>query len=150
MKKSNWSWWEPFAIAFVLGGFCAIAHADPLVWQTPYGQIGLPFEATEALIGYDAVQKQAIGGMSVPFYTDPKGIIAIQVGAIAPWPIGNQATIQPYLAAGHDILKEIPSLNQYQSLHLNIFGRYDTALGRAGVGLSFSYSFASPSVPPKA
>lgn len=124
---------------------CGAAHADPLVWQTPVGTFGLPFTATEALIGYDAVVKQAVAGFSVPVWTDPKNIVALQVGAIAPWQ-NHDATIQPYIAAGHDILRDIPSLAQYKSLHLNIFGRYDTAAGKAGAGIGVSYAFAGGSI----
>jgi hypothetical protein len=122
------------------------AYADPLVWQTPYGTYGLPFSATEALIGYDGITKEAIAGFSLPVYTDPKGIVALQVGAIAPWQT-NQATIQPYVAAGHDILREIPYLSQFQSAHLNVFGRWDSGSGRAGAGISFSYGFAGGASP---
>ena len=120
------------------GTFC---KADQLVWQTPFGTVGLPFTATNALIGYDAILKQAIGGASVPVYTDPKAIVSVNLGAVAPWPVGNQSTIQPYISASHNILKEIPTLNQFQSLGVNIFGRYDPALGKAGMGISFSYAF---------
>lgn len=122
-------------------------HADPLVWQTPLGTFGLPFTATEALIGYDAVVKQAVAGFSVPVWTDPKNIVALQVGAIAPWQ-NHDATIQPYIAAGHDILRDIPSLSEYKSIHLNVFGRYDTAAGKAGAGVGFSYAFAGGSLNP--
>lgn len=130
-------------IALAIMALCAgiqLAFAD-LTWQTPIGTIGLPLSATEALIGYDAVLKQAIGGLSLPIYTDPKNIVSIQAGAVAPWQT-NGPTIEPYLAAGHDILREIPGLSQYQSAHLNVFGRYASNQGKAGVGVSFSYSFA--------
>ena len=123
---------------------------SPLSWDTPYGNFNLDLTTTEALLGYDAVLKQAIAGMSVPVYSDPKGIVTLELGAVAPWPTNN-AAVEPYLSLGHDIAKEIPGLNQYQSLHLNIFGRYATSEGKAGVGLSFSYSFAaspSPTPPP--
>lgn len=122
--------------------FC-YADQAPLQWQVPYvGTINLNLTTTEALLGYDAVLKQAIGGASLPVWTDPKGIVALQLGAVAPWPT-NDATIEPYIAAGHDIAKEIPGLNEYKSLHLNLFGRYATDQGKAGLGLSFSYSFAA-------
>lgn len=121
-----------------IGSFC---YAD-LTWQTPVGTIGIPLTATEALMGYDAVNKQAIGGLSLPVYTDPKDIVSLQVGAVAPWPVGSGATIQPYIAAGHDIAREIPGLSQFTSIHANIFGRYVPDMGKAGIGLSFSYSFA--------
>ena len=117
-----------------------LAHADTLVWDTPYGKIGLPFSATEALMGYDAVLKQAVAGFSLPVYTDPKQIVSLQVGAVAPWPT-NGPSVEPYVAAGHDILRDIPSLNEFSSLHLNVFGRYATQQGKAGLGVSFSYSF---------
>lgn len=127
-------------------GICGKANADPIIWQTPYGTFGLPFAATESLIGYDAVLKQAIGGFSLPVYTDPREIVALQLGAVAPWPIGNQSAIQPYIAAGTDILKFIPDLKNYRSLHFNVFGRYVTVVGKAGVGASLSYSFAGGSL----
>ena len=125
-------------------------HAgDPLVWQTPYGTVGLPLSATEVLMGYDGVLKQAIAGASVPFYTDPKGIIAASVGAVAPWPNANGPAVEPYLGLGHDVLKEIPALSQFTSLHLNIFGRYAaTQGGRFGAGLAVSYAFGGGTLPP--
>lgn len=120
----------------------------PLQWSIPYvGMINLNLTTTEALVGYDGILKQAIGGASLPVWTDPKGIVALEAGAVAPWPT-NQATIEPYLALGHDIAKEIPGLNQYQSLHLNLFGRYATDQGKAGAGISFSYSFAGGTASP--
>lgn len=119
---------------------CGIANAD-LTWQTPIGTIGLPFTATEALIGYDAVLKQSIAGISLPVYTDPKSILSLQVGAVAPWQT-NGAGIEPYIGIGHDIIREIPVLQDYQSLHANVFGRYASEQGKAGVGISFSYSLA--------
>lgn len=129
-------------ILFLLVFTAIQARADNLVWDTPYGRIGLPFQATEAVLGYDAILKQAIGGMSLPVYTDPKSIVSLNVGAVAPWPVGNQATIQPYLSASHNILKEIPTLNQFQSLGVNVFGRYVPGQGKCGLGVSFSYAFA--------
>lgn len=120
----------------------SICYADPLQWQVPYvGLVNLNLTTTEALLGYDAVLKQSIAGASLPVWTDPKGIVALQIGAVAPWPT-NGASVEPYLAAGHDIAKEIPGLKQYQSLHLNVFGRYSSSTGKAGTGISFSYSFA--------
>jgi len=120
----------------------APAFADNLVWQTPIGQIGIPLQATQAIIGYDGILKQAIGGASLPVYTDPKGIISLNLGAVAPWPVGNQSTIQPYISISHNILKEITSLPQFTNLGINAFGRYDPGQGKAGAGLAFSYSFA--------
>lgn len=139
MKKLALLW------TIVILGFVAVAHAD-LAWVTPLGIIGLPVTATEALIGYDAVLKQSIGGFSLPVYTDPKGFVALQVGAVAPWQT-NGPTIEPYLGLGHDILKEIPGLSQYKTCHLNVFGRYASNQGKAGLGVSFSYSFAGGELP---
>lgn len=119
---------------------CGIANAD-LTWQTPIGTIGLPLTATEALIGYDAALKQAIAGVSLPVYTDPKGFVSLQVGAVSPWQT-NGAGVEPYISASHDILREIPNLSEYKSAHINIFGRYASEQGKAGVGVAFSYSFA--------
>lgn len=128
-----------------------MAYGDPLVWTTPYGNIGLPLTATEVLYGYDGILKQSIGGASIPFYTDPKNIIAISVGAIAPWPNPSGVAVEPYVGIGHDVLKEIPVLNQFQSAHLNIFGRYaSTQGGRFGAGISFSYAFFGGSIAPPA
>ena len=132
---------------FALG----MVHADPLQWQVPYfGTVNLNLTTSEALVGYDAVLKQSIGGVSLPVWTDPKGIVTLQAGAVAPWPT-NAATVEPYLAAGHDILREIPGLSQFNSCHLNVFGRYATSQGKAGAGISFSYAFAggtsAPSTP---
>jgi hypothetical protein len=135
-------------LAFDILGFVLLAstaHAD-LVWQTPYGQIGLPLTAIEALSGYDAVLKQGIFGTSLPVYIDPKKLFALQVGAIAPVKT-NGPTVEPYVAGGLDILREIPGLAQYQSAHLNVFGRYSSNQGKAGVGISFSYSFVTSPTP---
>ena len=118
------------------------AFAD-MTWVTPLGTIGLPLQATEAVLGYDAILKQSIGGASLPVYTDPKGIVSLQVGAVAAWP-NNGASVEPYIALGHDILKEIPTLNQFKNCHVNVFGRYASEQGKAGEGVSFSYSFAIP------
>lgn len=122
------------------------AFAD-MAWKTPIGTIGLPLSATEALVGYDAILKQSIAGMSVPIYTDPKGIMAVQVGAVTAWP-GNGATIEPYVAAGHDFAKEIPILAQYKVVHLNVFGRWASEQGKAGLGVSVSYGFGGGSLEP--
>lgn len=123
------------------------AAADPLVWQTPYGTMGLPLEATELLIGYDGVLKQAIAGASVPFYTDPKNIVTASVGAVAPWPNASGVAVEPLLMLGHDILREISTLSEFKSLHLNIFGRYAaTQGGKFGAGLAVSYAFAGGSL----
>lgn len=111
-----------------------------LTWETPVGTIGVPLEATEALIGYDAVLKQSIAGISLPVYTDPRKLFSLQLGAVAPWQT-NGPTIEPYCAGGLDMLKLIPGLSQYQSAHLNVFGRFASQQGKAGVGVSFSYSF---------
>jgi hypothetical protein len=120
-------------------------NADNLTWQTPVGTFGLPFSATEALIGYDGINKQAIAGASLPIWTDPKNIIVLQLGAIAPWQT-NEIGVQPYVALGHDILRDIPALQGYTSVHLNIFGRWDTGNGRAGAGVGISYAFAGGSL----
>lgn len=134
------------SIGLIIGPRWAFA-GDPLVWQTPYGTMGLPLSATEVLLGYDGILKQAIGGASVPFYADPKNIITASVGAVAPWPNPSGVSVEPYLALGHDILKEIPGLSEFTSCHLNIFGRYAaTEGGRFGAGLSFSYAFAGGSL----
>jgi len=117
-----------------------------LVWETPIGTVGLPFQATEALVGYDAVVKQSVAGLSLPVWTDPKGYFAIQAGAVAPWAT-NGPTIEPYVAGGLDMLRIIPTLNQYKSAHVNVFGRWVSSQGKAGAGVSFSYSFAMPVVP---
>lgn len=132
-----------FASLFICAGIASADQIGPVVWKTPVGTIGLPFQATEALLGYDAVNKEAIGGISLPVYTDPKGFMALQLGAVAPWP-NNQATIQPYIAAGHDLARELPILQDYQSMHINVFGRWvtDATPNRVGVGISVSYSFA--------
>jgi hypothetical protein len=133
-------------LALCLTSVCC--QADQMAWDTPYGTFGLPLNATEVLLGYDGILKQAIGGASVPFYTDPKGIVTASVGAVAPWP-NRGAFVEPYLGLGHDMLKEIPGLNQFTSAHLNIFARYAaTQGGKFGAGLSFSYAFAGGALVP--
>jgi len=123
------------------------AFANDLTWVTPVGTFGLPFQASEALVGYDAVLKQAIGGVSLPVYTDPLGFAALQLGAVAAWP-NNGSGVEPYVALGHDFAKEIPALAEYKTVHLNVFGRYATERGKAGVGVSVSYSFAGKPLEP--
>jgi len=120
----------------------AISKADTLQWDTPFGHFNLNLSTTEALLGYDAILKQAIGGMSLPIYSTPKHIVDLQLGAVAPWPT-NGPTFEPYVAAGHDILRDIPALANLSACHLNVFGRYATNQGKAGLGVSFSYAFAS-------
>lgn len=123
----------------------AFVCAESLVWDTPVGRMGLPFSATEALLGYDAILKQSIAGVSLPIYTDPREFVALQVGAVGAWP-NNGSTFEPYLGLGHDIAKEIPGLKDYKTLHLNVFGRWATERGKAGLGVSFSYAFGGGSI----
>jgi len=134
----------PKRILAVLMLVCATQQlrADPLKWSTPYGDFNLNLMSTEALLGYDAILKQSIGGASVPVYTSPKNVVALQIGAVAVWPV-NGAVVEPYIAIGHDIAREIPFLADFSSFHLNAFGRYATEQGKAGVGVSASYSFGS-------
>lgn len=139
----------PLFAMLALGLLATLGHSDPLVWKTPYGTVGLPLDATEILSGYDGILKQAIAGASVPFYVDPKNIITASVGAVAPWPNANGPAVEPYVGIGHDVLREIPTLNQFKSLHLNVFGRYAaTSGGRFGAGASLSYAFAGGSLQP--
>jgi len=78
----------------------------------------------------------------LPIYTDPKGFVTLQIGAGAPWPNSGGATIEPLVLAGHNILKELAP--QYPNLAINIFARYASEQGKAGVGIGFSYAFAAP------
>lgn len=142
-----------FLWAVVILGFVAVAHADagqPLIWNTPYGLFNINPTTSEELIGYDAVLKQAIGGIAQPVYTDPKGIITIRIGGCAPWPVGNQATIQPLIAAGHNLLKELVPSAQAINVQANIFARYVPGNGKAGVGIVFSYAPGGSPMPPSA
>ena len=133
--------WTAIVIGLYFVGASSV-YAD-MTWNTPYGTIGLPLTASEALIGYDAVLKQAVAGFSVPLYTDPKKILSLQIGAVAPWQT-NGATIEPYVAGGLDVLRFVPAMDNYQSAHVNIFGRWASEEGKAGLGIAFSYSFAAP------
>jgi hypothetical protein len=139
-------------------GLCLLgprwAFANQLQWQVPnFGTVNLDLTTTEALIGYDGINKVALAGASLPVYTDPKGILALELGAVAPWQT-NEIGVQPFVGIGHDFAKEIPILAQFQTLHLDAFGRWDSANGKAGAGLAVSYSFGgvvpvqSPAVPP--
>ena len=143
MKSMRVLWMLIFVAGMLTVWGAQKAFADqPLQWNVPYvGMLNLNLTTTEALIGYDGVLKEAIGGVSLPVWTDPKQIVALQLGGVAPWPT-NGASVEPYVALGHDIAKEIPGLNQYKSIHLNAFGRYSSSQGKAGAGVSFSYSFA--------
>lgn len=128
------------ALALLTVGALSFNSNADLVWQTPMGQIGLPFQSTEAVLGFDAVLKQSIAGVSLPVYLTPQQLFSVQVGAVGAWP-NNGATVEPYVAAGMDILREIPKLSEFKSAHLNVFGRYASEQGKAGVGVSFSYAF---------
>lgn len=132
-------------LSLLAGMLCtsyAAADPIPLQWQVPYfGTINLNLMTTEALIGYDGVLRQAIGGASLPIWTDPKQIVTLQVGADAPWQT-NGATVEPLVMAGHDIAREIPILSQFASFHLNVFGRWASESGKAGAGIAASYAFA--------
>ena len=132
------------AILAILQNVCKV-YADTLVWQVPnFGTIDLNLTTSRALVGYDGIIKQAIAGVSLPVYSDPKGIVTFQIGADAPWQT-NGATVEPLIMAGHNILKEIPYFSQFSAAELNIFGRYSSETGKAGAGIAFSYAFASPS-----
>lgn len=129
------------ALALTVIG-CVKAFADNLSWDIPggIGTIGLPFQATEALYGYDIALKQNIVGASLPVL-NIKNTVYGQVGAAGVF--GSQSlNVQPYLGIGVDIIRFIPTLNQFKSLHLNGFGRWATDQGKPGAGLSISYSFA--------
>ena len=116
-------------------------HAAPLQWQVPnFGTVNLNLTTSEALVGYDGVLRQALAGVCLPVYTDPKGIVTLRVGADAPWQ-SNGATVEPMILAGHNILKEIPALSAYPNASLNLFGRYAAESGKAGAGVAFSYAF---------
>ena len=140
-----------FVLAVVVIAILAVlqnvskVYADQLTWQTPMGTFGLPFTATESLLAYDGINKVAVAGFSLPVYTDPKGIVALQLGAVAGWQT-NEALVQPYIALGHDIAREIPFLAQYSSFHLNLFGRWDSGNGKAGAGVGVSYGFGGGSL----
>jgi len=117
------------------------AHAQPLVWQTEYGTFNFNLATTETGLGYDAINKKTVAIASVPVYTLPHDILALQFGVDGAWPTGPANLIEPYVAAGHDILREIPVFADYKSAHLNVFGRLDTTNGRPGVGISGTYAF---------
>lgn len=119
------------------------AFADDMVWQTPFGTFGLPFQATEAVLGYDAILHQSIAGASLPVYQSLEKLLALQVGVVGAWP-NNGAAVEPYVAGGLDVLREIPKLKDFESAHINVFGRYASERGKVGMGVSFSYSFALP------
>lgn len=87
--------WTAVVIGLYFVGASSV-YAD-MTWDTPYGTIGLPLQSSEALIGYDAVLKQAVAGFSLPVYSDPKKILSLQIGAVAPWQT-NGATVEPYVA----------------------------------------------------
>lgn len=118
------------------------AYAGDLSWDFGYGSIGLPFESTEALLGYDIILEQAIGGASIPVLKLGSGKWEVDghVGAVGAWPT-NSPAVEPYLALGKDIAPYVPVLNQFKSIHLNGFGRYSTTQGKWGSGFSVSYSF---------
>lgn len=118
------------------------AFADqPLIWDTPYGLFNFNLTTTETGIGYDGINKKTVAIASIPVYTLPHNILALQLGLDGAWPTGNSPLVEPYVAAGHDLLREIPGLADLKSAHLNIFGRWDSTQGTPGVGASFTYAF---------
>lgn len=130
---------------FLVFGISGICKADQLSWQLPgdIGTIGLPFESTELLYGYDIVLEQSIAGASLPvlkLFTGSKYEFEGQVGAVGAWPTDDPA-VEPYLALGKDIAPYVPVLQRFKSLHLNGFGRYSISKDSLGAGLSVSYSF---------
>lgn len=123
--------------------------ADPLIWSTPFGVVNFNLTTLETGMGYDGYNKKAVAIASVPVYSLPRDILALQLGVDGAWPTGNAPLVEPYVAAGHDLLREIPVLANYKSAHLNIFGRWDTTNGKPGVGASFTYAFGgSPALEP--
>ena len=138
MKKIRW---------FIVVGLLSTipwrpVAADPLVWQTPLGQFGLPFTATEIIAGYDIKYNQGVVGASLPIWSLPNDLAALQVGAVGAWAT-QAANAQPYVGFGHDFARNIPLLAQYKSAHLNAFGRWATDRGDKipiGYGVSLSYS----------
>lgn len=135
--------WILVVVAMAIIGMMENAHSE-MVWDTPVGRVGLPLESTEALIGYDGIVKQSIAGASLPVWTDPRQFFALHMGAVAPWST-NGPSVEPYCALGIDLMRQIPKLEQYKSLHLNAFGRWATSSGKAGAGVSLSYSFVGDS-----
>lgn len=141
MRGLKFVWILVFVAAmFVIGGL-ERCYAD-LTWDTPIGTVGLPLQSTEAVLGFDAILRQSIAGVSVPVWVSPLNLFSAQVGAVGAWP-NNGATVEPYVAAGIDILREIPKLQDFSAAHLNVFGRWASEQGKAGLGVSFSYSFAA-------
>lgn len=131
---------------FVVAGIMllgALAHADTLQWQTPIGLFNLNLKTTESLVGYDGVLKQALAGVGFPFYTTPKNIVTLKLGADAPWQ-SKGATVEPMVLAGHNILQDIPAMATYPNLQFNIFGRYASESGKAGAGAALTWSFGGP------
>ena len=131
----------------LLSGAAFPLHADTLQWNVPnLGLINLNLSTTQTLIGYDAVLKQSIAGASLPIYTDPHNIVTLQVGADAPWQ-SNGATVEPLVLMGHNLMKEIPMLAQFPNAAVNVFARWSTEQGKAGVGVAFSYAFGGVATP---
>jgi hypothetical protein len=136
MKK----WIALAVLATVFGA--SRAFAESLQWQVPdFGLINLNINTTESLVGYDGVLKQALAGFDLPIYTSPLDLITLKVGADAPWQTEG-STVEPMILAGHNILGDIPALDAYSNLQLNIFGRWAAESGKAGAGIAFTYSFA--------
>lgn len=146
----------PFFVIVIVGmiaiafGLAKRANAASLVWDTPLGTVGLPFESTELVAGYDIRYNQGISGASLPIWQLPNNLAALQVGAVGAWAT-QAANAQPYIAFGHDFAKDIPVLAQYQNAHFNAFGRWASDRGDKipiGYGVSVGYSFWGPTAPP--
>lgn len=125
--------------------------ADTLQWQLPYGigSVQLPWQSTEVLYGavvpFGGGLTQEIAGASLPLVylgklANGNSMVDGQVGAVGTWP-SDGPTVSPYLALGHNFAKDIPALEDFESLHLNGCMTYLTNKGGWYGGGTISYVF---------
>ena len=143
--------------AIVVGSYAALlfgsqapAYAENLQVDLPYGigTVQLPWQSTEVLYGAMKPIKgglfHQVAGASLPILTLGRlasgyRIIDGSVGAIAAIP-NSGAVPDAYGALGHDLVQDIPVLNEYQSAHANVGISYSNAAQGWVWGGTLSYA----------
>lgn len=127
------------------------AYAENLQVDLPYGigSVQLPWASTEVLTGGMKPIKggnvEWVSGVSLPIITLGKlasgyRIIDGSLGGI--FAVPNQGAVpDAYGGLGHDIVQDIPGLNQYKSAHANAGISYSNAAHGWIWGGTLSYAF---------
>lgn len=128
-----------------------VAHADNLQVDLPYaiGSVQLPWQSTEVVYGAMKPIKggvwHQVAGASLPIITIGKlangyRIFDGSLGGVVSIP-SDGAKPDAYGGFGHDLIQDIPTLNQYKSAHANIGGSYSNASRGWCWGGTLSYAF---------